>query len=215
MKNTLFLLLLVLTTLKSFAQSKEVIDGSRFYDLPAKSVDCTLVECPKIYAGFKGIWTGDFQSYDQLLKTFRPVKNKVIYDGNCYQNLKNGDIFIVGLKIDVYPEFNGQSLKTDTSFLITGMSGDTGSPFLRTIDKANGVIQFKKVFEDKPTEMSIWEYDMAKTDTQPEMNFRIIDFRNVANEARVERFVTISMKVGPAKQPYWEGVLVKGSHSRN
>ncbi len=218
MKKKLFQFLLALilaTNAYSQTDSSQIIDGSDFYNLPAKSINCKIIECPNIYKSFKGIWTGAFQSYDQKIKAFRPFKNKVIYDGHCYQNIKNGEIFIVGVKIDVYPEYMGLPSKIDTSMLITGMTGGNNSkPFLRTIDKKDGLIEYQKVFEDKSSEMSIWEYQVEKKENQPEMKFRIIDFRNLSNETKVERFVFMSMKVGPPNNPYWEGLIVKGSHIR-
>jgi hypothetical protein len=196
--------------------SSQIIDGSKFYNPQDKSINCKIVECPDIYKSFKGTWTGTFQSYDQKIKAFRPFKNKVIYDGRCYKNIKNGEIFVVGIKIDIYPEYMGLPSKTDTSMLITGMTGESDpKPFLRTIDKEDGLIEYQKVFEDKSSEMSIWEYDVEKKDNQPEMRFRIIDFRNLSNETKVERFVSISMRIGTQDNPYWEGLIVKGSHTRN
>lgn len=199
----------------SYAQTNKVVDGSQFYNLPPKSVECTLVTCPEIYADFKGVWSGEFQSYDRTINAFRPFQNKVIYEGTCYKDVKTGDLFIVGIKIDVYPEFQGLPSKVDTSLMITGLSGDNSTPFLRTIDKENGLTNYTKVFEDRSSQMSIWEYSMDKKENQPEMKFRIIDFRNLSNLTQNERCVYISLKVGPQEQPYWEGLVVKGSHSKS
>lgn len=98
--------------------------------------------------------------------------------------------------------------------MLTGTTGDDSKPFLRTIDKENGLINYTKVFEDMSSEMSIWEYRMDKKDNQPEMRFRIIDFRNLSNRTQNERCVYVSLKAGPQQQPYWEGLIVKGSHSK-
>lgn len=205
-----------LGVIQTRAATSEIIDGSSFYALPAKSVDIKVVECPKAYQGFKGVWAGDFQSYDQKTKAFRPFRNRVTYDGRCYANLKTGEIFVVGQRIDTYPEFKGLPSKIDTSMLITGTTaGKDSKPFLRTIDKENGLIEYQKVFEDKPSEMSIWEYQIDQKENQPAMKFRLIDFRNLLNEGRNERLVSISLRIGNQDNPYWEGIVVKGSHVKS
>jgi len=207
--------MLAIDCLSVQAQQKQIIDGSKYYNLPAKSVDCEIIECPQIYQDFKGIWTGEFQSYDQNIKDFRPFHNKVVYDGLCYKNIKKGEIFVVGIKIDEYPEYKGLPSMTDTSYLITGMTlGKKPRPFLRAIDKSNGLIEYKKIFEDKSLEMSVWEYDMAPNGNQPAMKFRIFDYRNIENSEKNERIVDITMEVGPPDKPYWTGLIVKGSHAK-
>lgn len=201
--------------IESYAQTGTLIDGSRFYALPPKSVEVKLVDCPKSYQDFMGTWTGDFQAYDQKTKAFRPFRNQIVYDGNCYENVKTGEQFVVGERTDTYPEYGGLPTKIETSMLITGMTGSAiRKPFLRAIDKENGLIEYQKVFEDKGLEMSIWEFQPKQKENQSPMRFRILDFRNPLNEKKLERLVFVSLRVGNAEAPYFEGVVVKGSHSQ-
>ena len=224
MKKILFdsliisLSLFFLNVYKGYGQEKpnELIDCSEAYGEKPGTIFCERISCPEKYASFIGTWEGPLEAYDNNLKSFRPYQNTVTYTENdCYKNPKTGDVFIIGRVKDIYDEYKGQPQKVVNSLLITGLNqGDTQKPFLKTIDAENGVIEYKKVFTDIPTELSIWKYTHPAKEKQPEMTFTIMDGRDI-NETKInKRIIAISLLVGTEKNPYWQGIIVKGFHSK-
>lgn len=186
-----------------------IVDGSPFYGLKDGSVKCEVIPCVEKYKSFVGTWTGPFQSYDRTTKSMVDYQNTIFYENKCYKNLSNNDIFIVGVKKDVYAD------KVSDGLIITGMKGgNEAEPFLRMIDKENGVVEYTKAFTEKVGDMSIWKYEYPASGNQPAMLFTIVDFRDLLEEKVDKRIVFVNLIVGAEAKPFWKGTISKGFHTK-
>ena len=114
--------------------------------------------------------------------------------------------------MDTYPAFQNLPAKEERGLLVTGRKTD-GSPFLRTIDSENGLSDYKLEYQNKAVDLSIWSLTVPATQNSPEMKFTTIDGQDFLEETIQKRNVTVTMTVGPSNAPFWEGVIVRGSHS--
>lgn len=199
------------------ARGTETVDCSEAYG--GARTTCERTTCDEKYKTFIGTWSGPFESYERQLSTetqsvFRPFTNVVTYsEKDCLRNLANGDVFIVGRRVDTYSAFRNLPAKEERGLLITGLKSD-GSPFLRTIDSQNGPVAYTLEYQNKTASLSIWSLTVPPGQSSPEMKFTTIDGQDLIDERVHKRNVTVTMTVGPSNSPIWEGVIVKGHHSR-
>lgn len=190
-------------------------DCSADYGQPAS---CVKVSCPQIYSDFIGTWSGQFYAYERKKSeggksVYRPYRNTTVYSPeDCLSNPMLGDTFIVGHQTDDYPAFEDLPGKVAAGLLITGRGVD-GTPFLRTVGK-DGSHDFAQVYRNTAAKLVIWRLSMPAKDGNPPMTFTTIDARDYSVSAGATRDVTVTMSVGPADAPYWEGVIAHGSHSK-
>jgi hypothetical protein len=181
-----------------------------------KDVLCERIICDAKYAAFVGKWTGPFSAYVRELSgkgpgVYRPFQNTVTYsESDCLRRIDNGDVFIIGRRTDSYPAFKKLPAKVIKGLLITGKRAD-GTPFLRTVDE-DGVNDYKLEYQNKPANVSAWSLAVPATGESPEMRFSTIDAQDFSAAKAHKRNVTVTMSVGPAGAPYWEGVVSSGYH---
>jgi hypothetical protein len=210
MKN---LILFLIFTMDTTAFASEA-DCSQIYGANTK---CKQVACSERQKEFIGTWSGAFQSYSQELSTkaqniYRPFQNSVSYSENgCLKNLDNGDVFIVGHRIDTYPPFQSLPAATQSGLLITGTHAD-GSPFLKTVDD-NGNNDYQLVYRNTTASLAIWTLTIPAREGSPEMRFTTIDGRDFTETAHNKRNVVVTMSIGPTNAPFWEAVVSSGSHT--
>lgn len=96
--------------------------------------------------------------------------------------------------------------------LITGKKADD-SPFLRTVDE-DGYNDYTLVYQNAAANLSIWELHIPAAGDNPEMTFTTVDGQDFSVTTAHKRNVTVTMKVGPADAPFWEGVIAYGSHTK-
>lgn len=198
----------------SFSVEHKTVDCSEAYGSQAT---CEVVTCDERYRGFIGSWKGPFLSYSRGLSedeniVFRPFNNTVTYsESDCLKNIENNDVFIIGRRVDVYPEFRGLPELIKSGLMITGRKADN-TPFLRTIDD-DGINNYQLVLKNTPADLSIWKLTIPATDSDPGMRFTTIDGRDWTNDGHHKRNVTVTMSIGPEESPFWEHVIVKGYHT--
>lgn len=208
-------LFLFMCTQFSYACLAETKDCSEAYGQPAT---CKITGCNNRHKNFIGTWRGPFLSYSRELSTatnvvFRPFDNTVTYsEKDCLENIENHDIFIIGRRIDVYPEFKGLSAKKVSGLLITGKRND-GTLFLRTVDQENGVNEFKLEYRNTISGLTAWSFSVPQTDNNPEMRFTTIDAQDQNQQNGLRMNVTVTMSIGAKDMPDWEGIVTKGYHS--
>jgi hypothetical protein len=219
----LTILTLALTALPAFQQALatpdagSVVDCSEAYG--GQSATCEQVACDERYLSFIGKWEGDFASYVREKSTdeknvYRPFHNVVTYsESDCLKNKDTGDTFILGRRTDQYPVFEDLPAATKTGLLITDKKAD-GSSFLRTVDD-EGVNDYTLVYKNAAANLSIWDLHIPASGNDPEMTFTTVDGQDFSVTNVHKRNVTVTMKVGPANAPYWQGVLAYGSHSND
>ncbi|HEX5314523.1 MAG TPA: hypothetical protein VFX38_06430, partial [Gammaproteobacteria bacterium] len=196
-------------TQPSPASAGKPVDCSAAYG--GHTASCRLVPCSKRYLSFVGTWRGKFYAYVRSQSTpekpvFRPYENSVRYGADdCLENSAAGESFIVGHETDRYPAFAGLPAKVETSLLIIGR-GAGGKAFLRTVDE-HGVNSFSLVYRNDAASLAIWKLVLPASTGNPPMTFTTIDGRNFAAANVHTRDVTITMAVGPASAPYWQGVI--------
>jgi hypothetical protein len=192
--------------------SPSLVDCSEAYG--GKPSRCERIAPPEKYRDFLGTWEGPFEAYDRTLKAFRPYRNRVSYSAaDCLRNVQTGDVFIIGRKFDSYPSYRSQAARTAKGLLITGqLAGDQQRPFLRTVDE-EGVNTYERVYVNDPAELSIWRLNVPAAAGQPAMAFTVIDGRDLTDATANKRLVTVTMALGPADRPMWQGVVAKGYHS--
>ena len=190
------------------------VDCSAVYGAAAS---CAEVPCGPIYGVFLGTWSGQFWAYERKKSTqtdtvYRPYRNNVAYtQSDCLKNTGNGDVFVVGHQTDDYPAFQGLPAKTDKGLLITGRKAD-GTPFLRTVG-AEGRYDYALVYRNPAAKFAVWQLSIPAAGGNPPMTFTTIDGRDFG-AAGETRDVTVTLTVGPADAPYWEGVIAHGSHTK-
>jgi hypothetical protein len=206
-------LILILFIQASTLSAKDV-DCTEAYSTPSQ---CEIVACLPKYKEFIGNWSGPFLAYDRELSTeektiFRPFQNKVSYsESDCLKNKENGDVFIIGRRVDQYPAFMDAPEKKVRGLLITGRTKE-GTPFLRTIDN-EGINNYEPVYQNSAANLSVWKLTVPASENSPEMEFTTIDGKDFNENLTHKRNVTVTMRVGPASKPLWEGVIAKGYHS--
>ncbi len=179
---------------------------------------CRRVSCNRRYASFLGIWRGEFHAYVRGKSApgepvYRPYRNSVSYSANdCLENPKTGESFIVGHQTDRYPAFEGLPAKVEKSLLIIGRAA-TGEPFLRTVN-GRRVHTFALAYRNRAAGLSAWRLDLPAAHGNPAMTFTTIDGRDLSAPGKHRRNVAVTLAVGPASAPYWRGVIVYGSHTK-
>ena len=210
-----------------FAQVISLLIASVSLAAPGAQVDCTeayggkrsncvVIKCDAKYSEFLGKWTGPFSSYVRELSmgtqtVFRPFQNAIAYSENdCLKNQDNGDTFIIGRRTDTYPAFRTLPARSANGLLITGKKAD-GTPFLRTVDE-DGTNAYTLIYQNIAASMSVWSLLIPANGKNPEMRFTAIDGKDFSETENHKRNVTVTMSVGPATAPYWEGVVSSGFH---
>ena len=64
------------------------------------------------------------------------------------------------------------------------------------------------------TVLAVWTLLVPAHDSAPEMLYSTIDGRDLTAEGMERRNVTITLRVGPKDQPYFDGVVGYGFHVR-
>lgn len=198
------------------AKPGELFDCSADYG--GRAASCERVPCSKKYQSFLGTWQGEFHAYVRSKSTagkavYRPYRNSVRYSpSDCLENPKAEESFIVGRQTDRYPAFEGLPAKVERSLLIIGRDG-VGKPFLRTVKKRT-VHRFALTCRNAAASLSIWTLRMPAANGKPALTFTTIDGRDFSAPAKQARNVTVTLAVGPASAPYWQGVIVYGSHAK-
>jgi hypothetical protein len=180
-----------------------------------KEAICERVACDEKYLSFLGTWSGPFESYIRELSTFRPYHNTITYaENDCLKNIYTGETFIIGRRTDFYPAFQDLAQKEMSGLMITGKKED-GTPFLRTVDEENGLLEYKLDHKDEAKNLSVWTLAMSATKESPEMKFTITDGQDFTEPSIHTRNVSVNLSIGPSNGPYWEGLIIKGYHSLN
>ena len=178
---------------------------------------CDRIPCISRYRSFLGTWSGRFWSYVRSRSTdtktfYRPYQESVVYTAaDCLRNAATGDTLIVGHQTDSYPAYEGLPGKVATSLLITGERRD-GAPFLR-VTMQHRTYDYVLRYENKAAKLGVWELHMPAAKGQPPMTYTTIDGRDFTAPGQT-RDVTVSLTVGPRSRPYWQGVIVYGSHTK-
>jgi hypothetical protein len=207
--------LLLFLALPSFA----LADGVDCAEVYGKAAQCVRVPCDAKYQTFLGTWKGPFHAYVRDLSkdgkaVFRPYENTTIYKTeDCLKNPEAGETFIIGHMSDSYPEFSGLPAHSDHSLLITGSSAD-GSPFLRIVDEKKRISTYQMEYQNKAAGLAIWTLPVPAHDSSPDMLYSTIDGRDLTTEGMDRRNVTITLRVGPKGQAYFEGIVGYGFHVR-
>jgi hypothetical protein len=194
----------------------DAVDCSDAYGKPAQ---CVRVPCDAKYQTFFGTWKGPFHAYVRELSkegkpVFRPYENTTVYAAaDCLKNADSGETLIVGHMTDTYPEFSGLPGHSDHSLLITGSSSD-GSPFLRIVDEKKRLSNYKQEYFNRAAVLAAWTLLVPAHDSAPEMLYSTIDGRDFTAEGMERRNVTVTLRVGPKDQPYFDGVVGYGFHVR-
>jgi hypothetical protein len=207
--------MLLLLGLSSAAMA-DAVDCSDAYGKPAK---CVSVPCDAKFQTFLGTWKGPFHAYVRDLSkdgkpVFRPYENTTVYAAaDCLKNPDSGETLIVGHMSDTYPEFSGLPAHSDHSLLITGASSD-GSPFLRIVDEKKRISGYKQEYFNRAAGLAVWTLLVPAHDSAPEMLYSTIDGRDMTADGMDRRNVTITLRVGPKDQAYFEGIVGYGFHVR-
>jgi hypothetical protein len=205
--------MLLLSPMSSVAQS---VDCAETYG--GKPAQCVRITCDARYASFLGVWTGPFHSYVRDLSkngksVFRPYDNKTEYAlTDCLKNEQAGETFIVGHMTDTYPEFSGLPARVAHSLLITGVSAD-GNPFMRIVNDQKNVSSYQLEYQNTAASIAVWSLLIPKHDAAPDMLYSTIDALEYGGGID-RRNVTITLRVGPKAQPYFNGVVGYGYHVR-
>lgn len=195
----------------------EAVDCADAYG--GKATQCVRVPCDAKYQTFLGTWKGPFHAYVRELSkdgktVFRPYENTTVYAAaDCLKNPDAGETLIIGHMSDTYPEFSGLPGHTDHSLLITGTSSD-GSPFLRIVDEKKRLSTYQMEYQNKAAGLAIWTLLIPAHESSPDMMYSTIDGRDMTAEGLDRRNVTITLRVGPKTQTYFEGVVGYGFHVR-
>jgi hypothetical protein len=210
------ILLLGIPAAAAAAAAAETVDCSDIY---GKAAQCVRLPCDAKYQTFLGTWKGPFHAYVRELSkdgktVFRPYDNTTTYKAeDCLKSMDTGETFIVGHMSDTYPEFSGLPAHSDHSLLITGTSSD-GGPFLRIVDEKKRISSYQIEYQNKAAGLAIWTLLVAAHDSAPEMLYSTIDGRDLTVEGMDRRNVTITLRVGPKAQAYFEGIVGYGFHVR-
>lgn len=208
--------LMLLTGLPALAFAQAVDCSDAYGGKPAR---CVRVPCDSKYQTFLGTWKGPFHAYVRELSkggktVFRPYENTTEYSAaDCLKNADAGETFIIGHMTDAYPEFSGLRAHTEHSLLITGTASD-GSVFLRIVDDKKGLSTYHMEYQNKAASLAVWTLRVPGHDSSPDMLYSTIDGRDLSAEGTDRRNVTITLRVGPENQAYFDGVVGYGFHVR-
>jgi hypothetical protein len=197
--------------------SAQAVDCSDAYS--GKPAQCVRVACDAKYQIFLGTWKGPFHAYVRELSkdgktVFRPYESTTAYAAaDCLKNPDAGETFIVGHMTDIYPEFSGLAGHTEHSLLITGTSSD-GSAFLRIVDEKKRLSTYQMEYQNKAASLAVWTLLIPGHDSSPDMLYSTIDGRDLTAEGIDRRNVTITLRVGPKGQAYFDGIIGYGFHVR-
>jgi hypothetical protein len=192
-------------------------DCSEAYN--GKPSQCVRVACEVKYQSFLGTWKGPFHAYVRELSkdgktVFRPYENTTTYAAaDCLKNPDANETFIIGHMTDTYPEFSGLVGHTERSLLITGTASD-GSPFLRIVDEKKRMSNYQLEYQNKAASMVVWTLLIPGRDSSPDMLYSTIDGRDLTADGSDRRNVTITLRVGPKGQAYFDGIVGYGFHVR-
>jgi hypothetical protein len=212
--RTLSLMLLICLPVLVKAQAVNCSDA-----YGGKPAQCIRVACDAKYQTFLGTWKGPFHAYVKELSkdgkpVFRPYDNTTVYKAeDCLTNSDTGETFVIGHMSDTYPAFSGLPAHSDHSLLITGSSSD-GSPFLRIVDEKKRLSDYKREYFNKPAGLAVWTLLVPAHDPSPEMLYSTIDGRDLTAEGVDRRNVTITLRVGPKGQSYFDDIVGYGFHAR-
>jgi hypothetical protein len=208
--------LMLLIGMPIFA-SAQAVDCSDAYG--GKAAQCVRVPSDSKYQTFLGTRKGPFHAYVRELSkdgksVFRPYDNMTVYAAaDCLKNVDAGETFIVGHMTDIYPEFSGLAGHTEHSLLITGTSTD-GSPFLRIVDEKKRLSNYQMEYQNKAAALAVWTLLIPGHDSSPDMLYSTVDGRDLTAEGIDRRNVTITLRVGPKGQAYFDGIIGYGFHVR-
>jgi hypothetical protein len=195
----------------------DAVDCSNAYG--GKPTQCVRLPCDAKYQTFLGTWKGPFHAYVRELSkdgktAFRPYENTTVYGTeDCLKTSDGSETLIIGHMTDTYSEFSGLPGHTEHSLLITGSSSD-GSPFLRIVDEKKRISNYKQEYFNKAAGLAVWTLLVPAHDSSPEMLYSTIDGRDLTAEGMDRRNVTITLRVGPQAQAYFNGVVGYGFHVR-
>jgi hypothetical protein len=193
------------------------VDCSHAYG--GKPIQCVRVACDAKYQTFLGTWKGPFHAYVKELSkdgkmVFRPYENTTVYAAaDCFKNPEAGEILIIGHMTDTYPEFLGLAAHVEHSLLITGSSSD-GSSFLRIVDAKQRLSTYQMEYQNTAAGLAVWTLLIPAHESLPEMLYSTIDGRDMTAEGMDRRNVTITLRVGPKGQAYFDGIVGYGFHVR-
>jgi hypothetical protein len=195
----------------------ETVDCSEAYG--GKTAQCVRVPCDAKYQTFLGTWKGPFHAYVRELSkdgkpVFRPYENTTSYAAaDCMKNPDAGETLIVGHMTDAYSEFSGLAGHTEHSLLITGTLS-TGAPFLRIVDEKKRLSTYQMEYQNKAASLAIWTLLIPAHESSPDMLYSTIDGRDLTAEGMDRRNVTVTLRVGPKDQAYFDGIVGYGYHVR-
>lgn len=207
---------MIFTGLPAFAWA-QAVDCSEAYG--GKTAQCVRIPCDSKYQTFLGTWKGPFHAYVRELSkggktVFRPYENTTEYaEADCLKNEAAGETFIIGHMTDAYPEFSALPAHTEHSLLITGTASD-GSPFLRIVDDKKRLSTYHMEYLNKAASLAVWTLRIPGHDSSPDMLYSTIDGRDMTAEGKDRRNVTITLRVGPQNQAYFDGIVGYGFHVR-
>lgn len=197
------------------ATSRGSVDCSASYG--GKSASCVPIACNAQQLSFIGTWKGDFQSYVRELSkpgkpVYRPYHEAVSYSrSDCLKNIKTGDTFIIGHETSHYPAFRKLPVSVKKDLLVSGQNAE-GMPFLRTV-RDEGAYNYKLVYRNMAAGLSVWRLSLPASHGQPAMTYTTIDARDLLTPEKHKRNVAVTLTVGSADEPYWQGLVAYGSHT--
>jgi hypothetical protein len=109
--------------------------------------------------------------------------------------------------------FSGLAGHTEHSLLITGTSSN-GVPFLRIVDEKKRLSTYQMEYQNKVASLAIWTLLIPAHESSPDMLYSTIDGRDLTAEGMDRRNVTITLRVGPKDQAYFDGIVGYGFHVR-
>jgi hypothetical protein len=192
------------------------VDCSAAYG--GKNTSCVRVKCNKEYSSFLGTWKGTFHSYVRKQSShgnpvYRPYQEVISYTkSNCMKNAQSGETFIIGLETSRYSKFHGLEATVKKDRLVFGKDAD-GTAFLRRVGN-KGTYNYTLAYKNGAAGLSIWKMSLPASHGQPPMTFTTIDAKELTAAGKHKRNVAVTLKVGPANMPYWQGLITYGSHTR-
>ncbi|MDD2714988.1 MAG: class D beta-lactamase [Candidatus Wallbacteria bacterium] len=209
-------LIVIMALVATVVLAGEVVDCSRDFNQKPGTFQCERVSLHPDFLPFIGKWEGEFMSYDNDKKKFRPVHNVVDYsDEDCYRDPKTGDIFLIGREINTFLPFMGKPAMIQSSNLVYGLrEGLEDKPYLLTVDHEHGICEYKLVSEDNTAEIAVWKTTIPASSGNLEMEFTVTDARDHSYTKATRRNVKVELRVGSSERPLWEGVVTKGFHTR-
>jgi hypothetical protein len=207
--------LLVALVAPGLVKAQDVDCSEAYNGQPAK---CVHIPCDGWLKEMLGTWKGPFQLYSRELSkggqtVLRPYQNTTIYlETECMKNSASGETFIIGRATDIYPEFSGLPAVTEHSLLIMGEQPD-GARFFHTINSKKQLHAYQLLYQNKLASLSVWQLKTPADGGSPEMEFTAIDGRDFSDTLEHKRNVTVTLRVGPQGQPYFQDVVAFGTHT--